>query len=206
MAIDVAREHLGRVPGRVLVLGAGPAGSAAAEAARVAGAHVTVLRRGTASTAAIETAALEADLVVGAVFATGEPTPKLIPRTLARRMKRGAMIVDICIEEGGVAETSRPTTHETPVYEEEGVLHYCVGNMPSARPKDASAGISEAVLPYVLDIASTGLEAALQRDPGLRAAVLVWQGRIVHETVAAVNAIPAPAAVQPRTSTRSRAT
>ena len=83
------------------------------------------------------------------------------------------------------AETSKRTTHEAPVYEEEGVLHYCVGNMPAARPQDASAAISEAALPYVLDIANAGLEAALRRDPGLRDAVLVWQGRIVHETVAA---------------------
>src|SRR6185436_17818139 len=116
-----------------------------------------------------------------AVFHAGEPTPKLLPRGLVRRMKRGAMIVDISIEEGGVAETSKRTTHEAPVYEEEGVLHYCVGNMPAARPQDASAAISEAALPYVLDIANAGLEAALRRDPGLRDAVLVWQGRIVHE-------------------------
>lgn len=185
MAIDVARQHLGRPPQRVLVLGAGPAGSAAAAAARAAGAEVVCLRRATATPLAIEGAALEADLVVGAVFAAGAPTPKLLPRSLVRRMKRGALIVDISIEEGGVAETSRRTTHDAPVYEEEGVLHYCVGNMPSARPADASAGISEAVLPYVLDMANAGLEAALSRDEGLRAAVLVWQGRITHPIVAA---------------------
>ena len=185
MAIEVAGRELGHAPRKVLVLGAGPAGNAAAETARAAGAEVTVLRRVTATPAAVEEAALAADLVVGAVFAAGEPTPKLLPRDVVRRMRRGAMIVDISIEEGGVAETSRRTTHEAPVYEEEGVLHYCVGNMPAAKPADASAGISAAVLPYVLDIANAGLEGALRRDEHLRAAVIVWQGRIAHPTVAA---------------------
>lgn len=185
MALETAREHLGRVPGRVVVLGAGPAGSAAAEALRRAGAEVTVLRRATATPEAVEAAALAADLVVGAVFVAGSPTPKLLPRALVRRMKRGAMIVDISIEEGGVAETSRKTRHDAPVYVEEGVIHYCVGNMPAARPKEASAAISEAALPYVLDMAAEGVDAALRRDSGLRGAVLVWNGRITHEEVAA---------------------
>ena len=190
MALDVAREHLGGAPQRVLVLGAGPAGSAAAQAARACGAVVTVLRRATATPEAVEASALEADLVVGAVFAAGAPTPKLLPRSLVRRMRRGAMIVDISIEEGGVAETSRKTTHEAPVFEEEGILHYCVGNMPSARPRDASAGISAAVLPYVLDIANAGVEGALRRDAALRAAVIVWEGRITHPIVAAQTGLP----------------
>jgi alanine dehydrogenase len=190
MALDVAGEHLGRIPQRVLVLGAGPAGSAAAEAARAAGAQVTVLRRATATPEAIEAFALEADLVVGAVFTPGAPTPKLLPRPLVARMKRDAMIVDICIEEGGVAETSRKTTHEAPVYVEEGVIHYCVGNMPAARPLEAAAGISEAVLPYVLDMARDGIEAALANDPGLAGAVLLWQGRVVDRALAAEAGLP----------------
>jgi alanine dehydrogenase len=85
---------------------------------------------------AVERHAVAADLVVGAVFAAGEPTPKLLPRALVARMKRGAVIVDICIEEGGVAETSRRTSLADPTYVEEGVVHYCVGNMPSARPAE----------------------------------------------------------------------
>jgi alanine dehydrogenase len=190
MSIDVAREHLGRVPARVLVLGAGPAGSAAAEAARATGADVTMLRRATATREAVEEHALQADLVIGAAFVAGAPTPKLLPRELVARMKRGAMIIDISIEEGGVAETSRPTTHEQPVYVEEGVLHYCVGNMPAVRPADASAGLSEAVLPYVLDMASEGVEAALLRDAGLRSGVLVWKGQVAHPTVAAETGLP----------------
>ena len=190
MAIEVAREHLGSVPRRVLVLGAGPAGSSAADAARAAGAEVTVLRRASATPAAIEENALAADLVIGAAFVAGAPTPRLLPRELVRRMKRGALIVDISIEEGGVAETSRKTTHDAPVYVEEGVLHYCVGNMPAARPRDASAGISEAALPYVLDMAGAGIEGALLRDPGLRAGVLVWQGKVAHAAVAAEAGLP----------------
>jgi alanine dehydrogenase len=104
------------------------------------------------------------------------------------------MIVDISIEEGGVAETSRATTHDDPVYVDEGVLHYCVGNMPAARPREASAALSEAVLPYALDIARAGLEAALAADAGLRAGLLLWQGEAVHPTVAAQCGLP-PAAV-----------
>jgi dihydroorotate dehydrogenase len=184
MAIAVAKRELGRSLTRVLVLGAGPAGTSAAEAARAAGAEVTILRRATATPEAVEAHALAADLVVGAVFAAGAPTPKLLPRALVRRMKRGALIVDISIEEGGVAETSRPTTHEAPVYVEEGVLHYCVGNMPAGRPEEASAGISEAALPYVLDMGADGVEAAVLREAELGAAVLLWQGRVVHPIVA----------------------
>ena len=190
MAIDVAREHLGQAPRRVLVLGAGPAGSAAAEAARGAGAEVTVLRRNNATREAIEAAALEADLVVGAVFVADAPTPKLLTRPLVKGMRRGAMIVDISIMEGGIAETSRPTTHDDPVYEEEGVLHYCVGNMPAGRPREASAGISGAVLPYVLDMARDGIEAALRNDAGLADAVLLWEGRAIHRTIAAETGLP----------------
>jgi alanine dehydrogenase len=184
MAIDVARDHLGHPPLRVLVLGAGPAGHNAAQAARNAGAEVTVLRRGTATPEAIEEHALQADLVVGAVFAAGEATPKLLERELVKRMKRGAMIVDIAIEEGGVAETSRRTSHEAPTYVEEGVIHYCVGNMPAARPREAAMAISKAVLPYVLDLARDGVGAALVANRDLRAGLLLWEGRPAHRAIA----------------------
>lgn len=169
MAIDVATRHQGCVPRKALVLGAGHAGRAAAEAARNAGAEVHVLRRATATPQAIEEHALEADLVVGAVFTAGEKTPKLLPRALVARMKRGAMIVDISIEEGGVAETSRQTSHEQPTFIEEGVIHYAVPNMPSARPREAADAISAAVLPYVRTLAGKGIANALREDNGLRA-------------------------------------
>ena len=190
MAPAIAHNELRRAPARVLVLGAGHAGTAAAEAARKMGAQVTVLRRATATPEAVEREALEADLVVGAVFAAGQVTPKLLPRSLVKRMKRGAVIVDIAIEEGGVAETSRPTTHEDPTYVEEGVVHYCVGNMPAAWPREASAGISQAALPYVLDMGREGLEAALEDNADLAAGTLVWQGKVVHAAIAAEAGLP----------------
>ena len=190
MAPAIAHAELGRAPARVLVLGAGQAGQAAADAARKLGAEVTVLRRATATPRAVEENALQADLVVGAVFTAGEATPKLLPRALVRRMKRGAVIVDICIEEGGVAETSRPTTHESPTFVEEGVIHYCVGNMPAAWPREASAAISGAVLPYVLDMGREGIEAALETNADLRSAVLMWNGRAVDRAIAEEAGLP----------------
>jgi alanine dehydrogenase len=184
MAPAIAERSLGRAPARVLVLGAGHAGRAAAKAAEQMGAKVTVLRRATATPEAVEREALAADLVVGAVFKAGEATPKLLPRSLVRRMKRGAVIVDICIEEGGVAETSRPTSHENPTYVEEGVIHYCVGNMPAAWPREASAAISEAALPYILDMARAGIEAAIETNEDLRNGVLLWNGHVVDRAIA----------------------
>jgi len=205
MSIDVAEEILGRPPARVLVLGAGHAGLAAARAAVARGAKVVVLTRSgrtcdtvraqgfsaeVADAESLDRHALSADLVVGAVFAAGEPTPKLLPRARVARMRPGSMIVDICIEEGGVAETSRPTTHAQPTYVEEGVVHYCVGNMPAARPAEAAAAISEAALPYVLDMAREGVAAALLANPELRAGVLLWQGRVTHPAIAAEAGLP----------------
>jgi alanine dehydrogenase len=176
---------------KVLVLGAGHAGSAAAEAARRRGAEVVVLGSRDASAENVERHALDADLVVGAVFVAGSPTPKLLPRGLVRRMKRGAVIADISIDAGGVAETSRPTTHAEPTYIEEGVVHYCVPNIPAADPAGAAAALSEAVLPYVLDFAAhDGVAAALQRNVELRGAVLLWQGRLNHAAIAAEAGLP----------------
>jgi alanine dehydrogenase len=176
---------------KVLVLGGGHAGSAAAMAATRSGADVVVLTRSTATPGNIERHALEADLVIGAVFAAGQPTPKLIPRSLVKRMKRGAVIVDICIDAGGVAETSRPTTHAHPTYVEEGVIHYCVPNIPAGDPPAASAALSAAVLPYVLDLAARdSVAAALLQNSELRGAVLLWHGRVNHAGIAAEAGLP----------------
>lgn len=176
---------------RVLILGGGQAGNAAATAARKVGADVTVLTRATATPENIERHALEADLVIGAVFVAGQPTPKLIPRSLVKRMKPGATLVDISIDAGGVAETSRPTTHAEPTYVEEGVVHYCVPNIPAADPPAASAAMSEALLPYVLDLAARdSVAATLMKHRELRAAVLIWQGRVNHPGIAAEAGLP----------------
>ena len=176
---------------KVLVLGAGHAGNAAAEAARKRGAEVVVLRRATSTSENVERHALDADLIVGAIFNAGEPTPKLLPRSLVRRMKPGAVIADISIDAGGVAETSRTTTHAQPTYVEEGVTHYCVSNIPAGDPAAAAAAISESVLPYVLDIAAKdNVAAALLGHRELRGAVLLWQGNVTHAGIAAESGLP----------------
>ena len=190
MAVQVAARTLGRALRSVLVIGAGHAGNSAADAARSAGAEVTQLRRATATARAVECAALQADLVIGAAFTAGERTPKLLPRSLVARMKRGSMIVDISIEEGGVAETSRATSHANPIYVEEGVIHYAVPNMPSAAPREATQAISAAVIPYVRVLASKGVARALLEDAGLRAGVLTWKGRCNHEGIAREAGVP----------------
>lgn len=184
LSIEVGARYLQRTPKRVLVLGAGHAGQAAAQAARKAGASVDVLRRGTATPEAVERLARQADLVVGAVFVPGEPTPKLLPRALVARMKRGSMIVDISIDAGGVAETSRPTTHAAPTFVEAGVIHYCVANMPSAAPRESAIALADAVLPYAQEIADKGVARALRENPMLRGGVLVWKGRVTHRGIA----------------------
>ncbi|HEX5128390.1 MAG TPA: alanine dehydrogenase, partial [Usitatibacter sp.] len=111
--------------------------------------------------------------------------------TLVRRMKRGAVIADISIDAGGVAETSRATSHAEPTYVEEGVVHYCVPNIPSADPAGAAAALSEAVLPYVLDFAAhESVALALRHNRELRGAVLLWQGRVNHAGIAAESGLP----------------
>jgi alanine dehydrogenase len=118
------------------------------------------------------------------VFVPGASTPKLLPRALVARMKPGSMIVDISIDAGGVAETSRPTTHSRPTFVEEGVIHYCVANMPSAEPALAAEAISAAVLPFARELAAKGVARAVREDAALRAGVLLWKGRVNHEGIA----------------------
>jgi alanine dehydrogenase len=192
MSRIAGRMAVERFPARkVLVLGRGHAGSAAAEAARRRGSEVVVLGSRDATPENVERHALDADLVVGAVFVAGQPTPKLLPRTLVARMKRGAAIADISIDAGGVAETSRPTTHADPTFVEEGVVHFCVANIPAGNPAESAAALSQAVLPYALDFgAADSVAAALQRNPELRGGVLLWQGRVNHEGIAAEAGLP----------------
>jgi alanine dehydrogenase len=196
MSIAIGTKLLGHKPARVLVLGAGHAGKEAARVAKAAGVPVTVLSRTAgngieaATPEAVERHALEADIVIGAVFVAGQPTPKLLPRSLVKRMKHGAVIVDISIDAGGVAETSRPTTHAQPSYVEEGVTHYCVANIPAANPSEASAAMSDAVLPYVMDIADSGIAGAMLANPDLRKGVLLWLGKVNHAGIAAEAGLP----------------
>ena len=190
MAIEAATRHLGHAPREVLVLGAGHAGRAAERAALECGARVTVLRRGTATPEAVERAALAADLVVGAVFVPGAPTPKLLPRALVARMRPGAMIADISIDAGGVAETSRPTTHAHPTYVEEGVIHYCVANMPGAYARTATQALTNVTYRYLEMLADHGLSEAINRQPALLSGVNVHDGKITYKPVAETFGLP----------------
>ncbi|WP_028989374.1 alanine dehydrogenase [Thermithiobacillus tepidarius DSM 3134] len=197
---------LGGVPGvapaRVVVLGGGVVGTEAARMALGLGADVTILDISPArlrqldalfgpalktrysDAHALEELCREADLLIGAVLIPGKQAPKLITREMVRGMKNGAVLVDVSIDQGGCAETSRPTTHTHPTYVEEGVVHYCVTNMPGACARTATQALTIATLPYVLEIAKQGYRQALQRNPGLRAGLNVHLGQVTNAHVA----------------------
>jgi len=197
---------LGGVPGvppaRVLVIGAGAAGASAARVAIGMGADVTVVDVNTATLARLDelydgrvkTCASSplvlaeqvaaADLVIGATLTPGKLAPKLISRAQLARMRPGSVLVDISVDQGGIAETSRPTSHSDPLYVEEGVVHYCVPNMPAAVARTATLALTQATLPYVLELADLGLRAALARNEALRAGLQVYAGRVTHAGLA----------------------
>jgi alanine dehydrogenase len=197
---------LGGVPGvppaRVVILGGGVSGTHAAEMAVGMGADVTVVDRSvkrlrelsalfgnrlkTAYSTAhtIEELVHEADLVIGAVLIAGAAAPKLVSRAMVKSMKAGAVLVDIAIDQGGCFESSRPTTHAEPTYIVDGVIHYCVTNMPGAVPRTSTFALTNATLPYVRSLADLGWQAALARDPGLARGLNVHNGKITHEAVA----------------------
>jgi alanine dehydrogenase len=132
----------------------------------------------------IEEAIREADLVVGAVLIPGARAPKLVTRAMIGTMRPGAVIVDVAIDQGGCTETSRPTTHSHPVYTVDGIVHYCVANMPGAVPITSTKALTNVTLPYVEAIADRGLEGAVARDPALARGVNVVDGRITYAAVA----------------------
>ncbi len=188
-------------PGRVLILGAGNVGANALAIAHGIGAEVTVvaaserrlgaLRARYAERAtfvsgndALEARVAEADLIVGGVLTPGRLSPKLITRAMLARMRRGAALVDVGIDQGGIAETSRPTTHSDPIYAEEGVVHYCVPNMPSACARTASLALEAAALPYAAALAGGPLQAALAARPALATGVQVHAGAVTHAYLA----------------------
>ena len=197
---------LGGVPGvppaKVVILGGGVAGTHAAEMAVGLRADVTVVDRSVdrlrelsslfgsalrteySTTATIERLVRDADLVVGAVLVAGATAPKLLTRAMIATMKPGAVLVDISIDQGGCFETSRPTTHAEPTFVVDGVIHYCVANMPGAVPRTSTLALTNATLPYVRALADLGWQAAFRRDPGLAAGLNVHAGEITHEVVA----------------------
>ena len=197
---------LGGVPGvapaRVLIIGGGTVGQGAARVAIGMGAEVTLLDRDPSRLAhleevfggrlrtiistpvALRQAVAEADLVIGAVLLPGKLAPKLVQREDLRRMRAGSVLVDVAIDQGGIAETSRATSHSAPLYVEEGVVHYCVPNMPSAVGRTATLALTQATLPFVLELANLGLAAALQSDPRLVPGLQVHAGRVTHAGLA----------------------
>lgn len=192
----------GVAPGRVAILGGGSVGGNAARIAVGIGAEVTLLDRSAeklkyydelyqgrlktlfATPANIETSVSEADLVVGAAYVVGRHAPRLLDRALLRRMPKGSALVDVSIDQGGTAETSRPTSHTDPFYLEEGVVHYCVPNMPGAVARSATLALSEATLPYLLKLAEHGPRAAFEQDAGFANGLNLAQGEIAHAGLA----------------------
>lgn len=189
-------------PGRVAVIGGGTVGASAVRVALGMGAEVTLLDRSSARLArfedvhgarlktalahprAIARAVAEADLVIGAVLLPGKLAPRLISRAELRRMRAGSVIVDVSIDQGGICETSRPTSHSSPLYVEEDIVHYCVPNMPAAVARTATLALAQATLPYVLEIAGKGLRRALSENPGLREGLQTHGGRVTHAGLA----------------------
>lgn len=193
----------GVAPARVLVLGGGVAGTEAIQMALGLGADVTVLDTslqrlqeldfqfsGTklktifSTRLAIESYVPQADLLVGAVLLPGAAAPKLVSSAWMGSMKRGSVAVDLAIDQGGCFETSKPTTHANPTYVSEGVVHYCVTNMPGAVACTSTHALNNATLPYVLTLANQGLSRALRADSDFRAGLNVYRGQITHPAVA----------------------
>jgi len=191
----------GVLPGKVLILGGGVAGLQAATMALGLGADVTVLDRSlprlrllseifgarlkTAYSTAHTIAHLiqDADLVIGAVLSVGAAAPKLVTRAMLKTMRAGSVLVDISIDQGGCFETSKPTTHDNPTYVVDGIIHYCVTNMPGAVARTSAVALTNATLPYIRALADHGFDDALARDPHLAAGLNVHAGKLVHPAV-----------------------
>ena len=197
---------LGGVPGvtqsTVVVIGGGVVGRNAAQIAVGMGATVTIIDRSLdvlrdldnqfgarvrtvfSTRHAIEEHVIGADAVIGGVLVAGAAAPRLVSADLIRRMKSGAVIVDVAIDQGGCVETARPTTHEDPTYVVDDVIHYCVANMPGAVPRTSTFALNNATLPHVLAIADKGARSALVADPHLMAGLNVHKGHVTYEAVA----------------------
>jgi alanine dehydrogenase len=196
-------------PGKVVILGAGISGTAACQVAAgmgayvsildinpsklryvhdILGGHVTTLMSNRAN---VEEEVVDADLVIGSVLIPGAKTPKLITRGMVKMMKPGAAFVDISIDQGGSAETSRPTTHRDPIYIEEEVVHYCVTNMPAIVPNTSTYALTNATLSYGLALADRGILGALSGDRALAKGLNTHKGKITHAAVAAAFGQPA---------------
>jgi len=203
---------LGGVPGvpagKVVILGGGVVGTNAARMAMGLEAHVTVLDKSLkrlkeldqqygariattyATVDAIEEHVLGADLVIGAVLVPGASAPKLVSRQMISKMKKGSVVVDVAIDQGGCFETSRPTTHADPTYVVDGVVHYCVANMPGGVARTSTLALNNATLPFALALADKGFAKAMKDDSHLRAGLNVCKGQLTCQAVAAAQDLP----------------
>ncbi len=197
---------LGGVPGvpaaNVVILGGGVVGTEAAKMAVGLGARVTIIDRNldrlrqlddiflskvqtlASSRYAVEEAISHADLVIGAVLVVGAAAPKLVTRDMLHLVPSGSVLVDVAVDQGGCFETTHATTHSNPTFFEEGVLHYCVANMPGAVPRTSTFALTNATLPYALDLANKGFEQAIRDDAGLQEGVNTYAGKLTYEAVA----------------------
>jgi len=191
----------GSSPARAVVIGSGNVGTAATRVLVALGARVTVTSTDLQRLSALESQFREristrvtspamlaeelsgADVLIGGVLVPGDVAPKLVSREMVRSMGEGAVIVDVCIDQGGIVATSRPTSHSDPIYVEEGVIHYCVPNMPGAVPRTSTEALTSATLPYVLKLANRGVEA-LKEDASLAAGANTINGKLVAELIA----------------------
>ena len=192
----------GVAPADVYVIGGGVVGINAARMAMGLGANVTILDKSIArlktldeqfgpqlktiyaTSESIEQAAKTADIIIGAVLLPGAKAPKLISREMLKQMKTGSVLVDVSIDQGGCFESSRPTTHDEPTYQEQGVIHYCVANMPGAVARTSTFALTNATLPFVMALANKGVEQALRDDVHLLAGLNIYRGKVTYQAVA----------------------
>src|SRR3989441_4538880 len=197
---------LGGVPGvpaaRVVIIGGGVVGTNAAKIAVGMGAHVTIIDNNldrlrelddiflskiatlASSAYMIHDAVSQADLIIGAVLVPGAAAPKLVTRNMLKDVPNGAVVVDVAVDQGGCVETTHPTTHSEPTYYVEGVLHYCVANMPGAVPRTSTFALTNATLPYALKLSNLGFKAAVMSDSGLAEGVNTYAGKLTYNAVA----------------------
>ncbi len=189
-------------PGKIVVLGAGVVGTNAARVGVGLGMETVVINKDTAglqridelfkgrirtlpmTAHALEEEIMDADIVIGAVLVPGGRTPVLISRDMLKTMKKGSVIVDVSIDQGGCVETAKPTTHDDPVFVVEGIVHYCVANMPGAYPRTSTIALTNATLPYVRTIAEEGIANAVQADPVIISALNTYQGQVMNKALA----------------------
>ena len=194
-------------PGKIVILGAGVVGTNAARVGMGLGMETVVINKDTAglqridelfkgrvrtlpmSAHALEEEIADADIVIGAVLVPGGKTPILVTRDMLGIMKKGSVIVDVAVDQGGCCETTKPTTHDNPVFVVDGIVHYCVANMPGAYPRTSTIALTNATLPFIKILANKGIENAIAGDPAIRSALNTYQGKIMNKALAETRGI-----------------